>query len=62
MASYLSLHKNHVHVLVEDIDYVNVPTVDHLGAGDVDGSSYIFQGKNDAHGMTHVAVSGLEDE
>ena len=62
MASYLSLHKNHVHVLVEDIGYVNVPTVEYLGAGDVDGSSYIFQGKNDAHEMTHAAVSGLEDE
>ena len=62
MASYLSLHKNHVHVLVEDIGYVNVPTVEYLGAGDVDGSFYIFQGKNDAHEMTHAAVSGLEDE
>ena len=56
------MRKNHVHVLVEDIGYVNVPTVEYLGAGDVDGSFYIFQGKNDAYGMTHVAVSGLEDE
>ena len=62
MASYLSLHKNPVHVLVEYIGYVNVPTVEYLGVGDVDGSSYIFQGKNDAHEMTHAAVSGLEDE
>ena len=62
MASYLSLHTNHVHALVEDIGYVNVPTVEYLGAGDVDGSSYIFRGKNDAHVMTHAAVSGLEDE
>ena len=62
MASYLSLHKNHVHVLVEDTGYVNVPTVEYPGGGGADGSSYIFQEKNDAHGMTHVAVSGLEDE
>ena len=48
--------------LVEDIGYEDVPTVEYLGAGDVDGSSYIFQGKNDAHEMTHAAVSGLEDE